>query len=129
MEALKNYILDINGRIGVIEDGIKSMDNACGDLIIEKVERVKRELADLDDRIDSVEDKLEEEIESTVAKIVENLLLSHSIEKHTKENKLLLELVNENERKLKQVEARLVEQEELLKKNVPDIKCDENIFL
>ena len=114
MEALKNYTLDLNGRIGVIEDGIKSKDNACGDLIIEKVERVKRELADLDDRIDSVEDKLEEEIESTVAKIVENLLLSHSIEKHTKENKLLLELVNENERKRKQVEARLVEEKELL---------------
>ena len=97
LEALKNYTLDLNERIGVIEDGMKTNINATGDLIIEKVERIKRELADLDDRIDTVEDKLTEDIESTAAKIYENV--SYSNDKQTQQNKLLGELVSENERK------------------------------
>ena len=123
LEALKNYTLDLNERIGVIEDGMKTNINATGDLIIEKVERIKRELADLDDRIDTVEDKLTEDIESTAAKIYENL--SYSNDKQTQQNKLLGELVSENERKLKEVEVKLLDQKKLMKENVPVFKCDE----
>ena len=83
----------------------------------------QREPADLDDRIDSVEDKLLEDIESNAAKMEEQI--SQLTKEQTEENRMLAEMVNQNERKLTEVEAKLVEQEELLKKNVPDIKCDE----
>ena len=111
LEALKNYTLELNERIGVIEDGIKTNTNAPGDLNVEKVERVKRELADLDDRIYSVEDKLTEDIGSSATKMED---ISISTEKQMQENRLLTELVNENDRKLKEVEAMLVKQTELI---------------
>ena len=123
LEALKNYTLQLNERIGAIEDGIKSNDNGTGDLLVEKVERVRRELTDLDDRIDTIEDKLIEDIECTAAKMDENL--SQSTEKQTQENKLLAELINENDRKLKDVEAKLIEHKDLIKENVPVFKCEE----
>ena len=36
LEALKNYTLELNERMVVIEDGIKNNTNATGDLAIEK---------------------------------------------------------------------------------------------
>ena len=58
LEALKNYTLELNERMVFIEGGIKNNTNASGDLAIDKVERVKRELDNLDDKIDEVEDKI-----------------------------------------------------------------------
>ena len=123
LEALQNYTLELNSRMGVIEDGIKNNTNVTSDLVIEKVERVKRELTNLDDRIDMVEDKIIEDLEVTAAKMDENIVKSN--EKQTQEYKFLHELVNDNGKKLKEVNAKLAEQKEMLGENVPDFKCDE----
>ena len=122
LEALKNYTLELNERMVVIEDGIKNNTNATGDLAIEKVERVKRELDNLDDKIDAVEDKIIEDLEGTTAKMDEHIV--KSTEKQTQELKFLHELVIENERKLKEVDAKLEEQKEMFGKNGTDFKCD-----
>ena len=71
----------------------------------------QREPADLDNIIDSVEDKPIEDIESNAAKMDEQI--SHLTEEQTEENRMLAEMVNENERKLTEVEAKLVEQTKL----------------
>ena len=126
LEALKHYTLELNERVVAIEDGFKGKNDATGDLIVEKVERVRRELDNLDVRIDAVEDRVIEDLESTAAKLDENI--SNSSEKQTQEKELLLELVKVNETKLKEVNAKLAElteQKEVFTKSVPDFKCDE----
>ena len=121
LEALKHYTLELNER--VVEDGIKGNNDATGDLIVEKVERVRRELDNLDVRIDAVEDRVIEDLLRTAATIDDNI--TNSAEKQTQEMKLLFELVKVNKRKLKEVDAKLAElteQKELLATSVQDFK-------
>ena len=123
LEALKNYTVEIYGRVGTIENELKHKNVVKDDLIYEKVERVKREMENLDDRIDSIEDKLVEDMENTENRI--DAGISISVDKQTEESKKLKELIVENARKLNQVEENLLKQKELLKKTTPEYKCDE----
>ena len=72
------------------------------------MERVKEDLSNLDEKIDSVEDKLAENMENTKARI---FVVSNSIEHHTEESRKLLELMRENETKLLEVEQKLAKPE------------------
>ena len=85
--------------------------------------RVKTELENLDDKIDTVEDKLIQDIEDNANKIDEDI--STSNEKHSQESKMLKELIEENERRLKQVETNLLKQKEVLKNKEKSFICDE----
>ena len=69
-----------------------------------------------------VEDKIIEDLEVTGAKMDENIVKSN--EKQTQEYKFPLELVNDNGKKLKEVNIKLAEQKDMLRKNVPDFTCD-----
>ena len=123
LEALKNYTLELNERVGAIEDGMKGNTYATGVLIVEKVERVRRELENIDVRIDAVKDRVIEDLLRTAATIDDNI--TNSAEKQTQEMKLLFELVKVNKRKLKEVDAKLAElteQKELLATSVQDFK-------
>ena len=96
---------------------------AAGEIIVEKVARVRKDLAHLDEKLDTVEEKLVEDIENTAARLEENL--SNSSERQTEERIKLKELLDENERKLEEVNSNLLHQKDQLKKDIPVIKCDE----
>ena len=123
VEALKTYTLEINARVGVIEDTLKNDKASFDGLIKEKVEGVREDLASLDEKIDTIEEKLEEDLENTEARMDKNI--SNSIEKQTQERKKLEELMKENENKLKEVEFNLQKQKEIVKNGESSFKCDE----
>ena len=58
VEALKTYTLEINGRVGVIEETLKANKDSVDDIITEKVKRVREDLANLDDKIGTIGEKL-----------------------------------------------------------------------
>ena len=56
VQALKKYTLEKNGRVGVIEETLKDNTDSVDDLITEEVKRVREDLANLDDKIDTIEE-------------------------------------------------------------------------
>ena len=119
LENLKKFTLDINERVRLLEENVKSKNIDIDKLIVEHVEKVKDELANLDDKIDSFEDNLAEEFE----KIDKNI--SNSTKKQSEERRKLEELINENDKKMMEVEANLLHQEEIIKKEQKVFNCDE----
>ena len=76
-------------------------------------------MANLDDKIDSIEDKLADEYDKM------NKNISNSIKNQSEERRKIEDLINENDKKLMEVEANLLHQVEIIKKEQKVFKCDE----
>ena len=77
-------------------------------------------LADLDDKIDSVEEKLVKYMENAVALLKENF--SNSIDRQTEERRKLKDLLEENERKQNEVNLNILKQNKKMSK-------DDSVFI
>ena len=86
---------------------LKRMAIRCNDLVV-----VKKDLTHLEGKIDSIEDKLVVGLKSTT-------------EKHNKDKQMLKELLEENDRKIKEVDENIQQQKNSMKKQEERFKCDE----
>ena len=122
METLKSLTLTINERVGVLEDIFNNKNTSKDDQIVEKMESVKKYLKNLETKMDSVEDKLVNDIESTAARIDKDICESNDKQKH--DRKKLKELLEDNKNKLQEVEKNLLVQKETVKKQEQSFKCE-----
>ena len=97
LEALKNLTLDINERVKVLEDTFEKKKTINEkDIVI-----VKKDLRTLNSKIDGVEEKLGDDI-NCVVKNVETTISQSNIN-NDREKRKLQELLEDNERKMKEV--------------------------
>ena len=80
LETLKNFTLELNERVRAIEKTVIDNKEQAKDLIVEKIEAVQEELANLDTKLDSVEEDLQGDIEKNAARIDEET--SESVKMH-----------------------------------------------
>ena len=117
LESLKNLTLDINERVKVMEDG--SNENLkAPDLVI-----IKKDMTNLESKIDTVEEKLVDGIKNTIAN-VENKF-SQSNVNIERDRKNLKELLLANARKIREVEKNLQIQTNKVKVQEKSFKCEE----
>ena len=92
-------------------------------LLLKKIEAVQEDLATLDTKIDSVEEELQDDIENNAAKIDDEK--SESLKIHNDQSRKLEKLLEENSRKLDEVEANLLNQKDVINKVESLFKCEE----
>lgn len=107
LESLQNYTLELNERVVAIEKNVKGNKVQANDLVV-----VKKDLTQLEGKIESIEDKLIVGLKSTT-------------EKHNKDKQMLKELLEENDRKIKEVDENIQQQKNYMKKQEERYKCDE----
>ena len=106
LENLKNYTLELNERVGDIEKTVKGIKDKANDIIGEKIEAVQEDLLDLNTKIESVEEKLQEDIENNAARFDDES--SEALKEHCDQSRKLEKLLEENSRKLSEVESNLL---------------------
>ena len=87
------------------------------------MESVKKDLTNIETKLDSVEDKLVDDIERNTARIDKDIFEANDNQK--RERKKLKKLLEHNERKLEEVEKNLLMQEENPNKHEPSFICEE----
>ena len=123
LENLKNFTLELHARVGEIEKIATGNKEQTNTLIVEKIEAVQEDLASLDAKIDSVEEDLQGDIEKNAARIHEET--SDSKKMHKAQTKKIEKLLEENSRKLHEVEAKLLNQNDVINKVKVVFKCEE----
>ena len=117
LESLKNLTLDINERVKVMEDG--SNENLkAPDLVI-----IKKDMTNLESKIDTVEEKLVDGIKNTIVNVENKVSQSNVNTERDRRN--LKELLLANERKIREVEKNLQIQTNKMKVQEKSFKCEE----
>ena len=123
LETLKNFTLELNERVRAIEKTVIDNKEQAKDLIVEKIEAVQEELANLDTKLDSVEEDLQGDIEKNAARIDDEK--SQSLRLHKDQSRKIENLLEENSRKLNEVEANMLNQKEVINNVESYFKCEE----
>ena len=123
LETLKNFTLELNERVRAIEKTVIDNKEQAKDLIVEKIEAVQEELANLDTKLDSVEEDLQGDIEKNAARIDDEK--SQSLRLHKDQSRKIENLLEENSRKLNEVEANMLNQKEVINNVESFFKCEE----
>ena len=119
MENLKKFTLDLNERVNAIQLTLKNNAASIDDVNKKSVERLKEDLINLDVKIDSVETKLVDGVNRKTAKI------SQDIHEQEGQQQKLKTLIQENEKRMVEVESKLEYQKEKIKKLKTAFSCDE----
>ena len=118
MEKLKNLALALSKRVGVLEEMFAETKAVKKDDLVlehsEQIECFKTEVKNLEHKIGSVEENLVEGIKSTAVKLGKKI--SESIQEQKQERLKIKELVEDNERKMREVEINFEIQKEKVKK-------------
>ena len=122
LNSLKNFIHTLIDRIGVLENMVKSKKDETVEHI-EKMESVKKKMVNIDEKIDSVQDNLEEVTKINNLKLEKQI--SESDEKHKSERELLKRLFEENKQKIEEVERNMKIQKKNSKKQERQFYCEE----
>ena len=115
MENLKKFTLDLNERVNTIELTLKNNAASIDDVNKKSVERLKEDLINLDVKIDSVETKLVDGVNRT----------SEDIHEQEGQQQKLKTLIQENEKRMVEVESKLEYQKEKIQKLKTAFSCDE----
>ena len=110
---MKNLTLDIQERV-------KTLEEASED---KKIGIVKKDLTTLESKIDSVEDKLVDDVKTAVENM-ENKI-SQSNKANERDRRTLNDLLLDNERKLNEVEKNLHSKKNKVKTQEKSFKCEE----
>ena len=119
LEALKNLTLDINQRVKVLEDTLEKKKSLNDNDIV----NVKNDLRNLNSKIDGVEEKLVDDMTGTVKHF--ETTISQSNKNHDRDKIKLQELLEDNERKMKEVVKNFNFQKKKVNNQEKPFKCEE----
>ena len=105
LESLKNFTLELNERVVAMEKTANKVHTT--DLSV-----VKKDLTKLEGKMDSMEDKLVDGLKTTTKKQIED-------------RQMLQELLEDNDRKIREVDQNIQQYKNTKKKQEEQIKCDE----